>query len=495
MIFYKNLKKHRKTAEKNLTFSIFDEGVSEKDDSVSKSAGCKNFYNLSYIDGALKTGLGFDDLHVPTSTDDLDDTHIYDIESKIDEICGVWLDRWFNTLYGEYVYQLIFMDSKNNLWNAPLVDVYFGYIWTLTDLLKSKPTSEIAYRIDNDDASIFFSNEGMVFLGRTEKELYPSVPAFISSVVHYDNFFGITNTNRNTLIYTTNLNLKNWQEAESSTIEFLDNRGAFMKLVALNDYVYLFRENGITKISIYTSKSDFSFTHLFTSTSKIYENSVCVCGEEVFFVTRNALMAFDGNSVDTISASKLFSNFDNSNCASASLNGKYYLATRCNFDDGQKIGCETGKYVNNVLLEVDVDTHEINILRGVDIRKLLPIDIPYMCKLCATFYGENKQRIGEINTSGKTFSNATEKFWTSFATDLGFEGKRKKIKEILIETAFPCSVKIKSDEEEKSFEFDGKNTLQRLPVSVLGNTFEFSFSSKNAECYIKKPMIVFDVVS
>lgn len=60
MIFYKNHKKHKKTEEKNLVFSIFANGlVSNQDDLVAKPNECKNFYNLTFCDGALKTGLGF----------------------------------------------------------------------------------------------------------------------------------------------------------------------------------------------------------------------------------------------------------------------------------------------------------------------------------------------------------------------------------------------------------------------------------------------------
>ena len=57
-MFYENLKKFKKTTEKNLTFSIFESGVSsDADDSISKPTECKNFYNLTYNDGALKLGL------------------------------------------------------------------------------------------------------------------------------------------------------------------------------------------------------------------------------------------------------------------------------------------------------------------------------------------------------------------------------------------------------------------------------------------------------
>lgn len=499
MIFYKNIKKHKKTKEKDIVFSIFGNGiVSNEDDLISNPNECKTFCNLSLCDGALKTGLGFRDLQVPASADNLEDCHGFNFAEKIDDIKGIWLDRWYSTDVEMYIYQLLMIDSKSVLWGVPLIDEFEGMVWSKSNKLSSFPTYQCQYRIDNEDCILFFSEEGMAYLAAYSEGIYTNVPALISCVVHFDKFFGITNTNRNTLIYTTNLNLKTWSDEESSMIEFLDNRGAFTKLVAFNDYVYLFREYGITKISIYTSKDDFSFTHLYTSSSKIYEDSVCVCGDKVFFMTRDGLHTFNGTSVSKIAEKydKFFKNLDNSKCSSACLNGKYYFATKCFFDDGEAFGCENETaFVNNVLFEIDIKTEELNLYRGVDIRKILTVDNPYMSKLCACFNNANKQRIGELTVNGKTFENINEKSWKSFSTDLGFKSKKKKIKEIVINTLFDCQVVIDSDEESKTYKFSGSEKEQRMSVSVYGKNFQFTFKTNASECEIRKPMIVFDVVS
>ena len=54
LIFYKNLKKHKKTTEKNITFSIFKDGViSNEDDLISKPNECKTFYNYTIVSNKL----------------------------------------------------------------------------------------------------------------------------------------------------------------------------------------------------------------------------------------------------------------------------------------------------------------------------------------------------------------------------------------------------------------------------------------------------------
>ena len=189
-------------------------------------------------------------------------------------------------------------------------------------------------------------------------------------------------------------------------------------------------------------------------------------------------------------------NLDNTNCSAACLNGKYYIATKCDFGDGQNVGCEAKtSWTNNALFEVDIENFETNVYRGVDIRKVLTIDNPYMSKLVACFYNDYKTHVGELVTIGKTFGVSTQKEWKSFKTDLGFKSKRKKIKEIVLNTKYACQIEIISDEETKTYSFTGDEKEQRLPVCCYGKDFQFVFKTNNENCYISKPMLIFDVVS
>lgn len=499
MIFYKNKKTYKKTEEKNLIFSIFGNGVvTDVDDLLAKPNECKMCYNLTFKNGALQTGLGFEHLKVPDAEGvAVENWHTFRFSDFVNKIDGIWLNRWFNLNTNKFVYQiLLYEENSKILWTVPLIDEFFGEVWQKTTLVQSFPTYVCEYRIDNDDASVFFTNEGLVYLTRNTDYSYEA-PAMISCLVHYDNFFGITNTNRNTLIYTKNLNLKAWTDENSSTIEFLDNRGSFTKLVGFNDYVYLFREYGITKLSIYSAKEDFSCTHLYTSSSKIYEKSVCVCGDKIFFMTRDGLYSFNGTSVSRIAENcdKFLRWAENENCSAVCLNGKYYLATKFEFYDNKVVGCEADDYVNNVLFEIDIDNFDLNVYRGVDIKQLLAVDCPFMSKLCACFNsGENKNVIGQLSYLGKSFEVSTEKYWTSYNTDLSYRGKRKKIKELIINSLYDCKVEIESDEEKVEIDIWASEKEQKIPLNVCGNVFKFSFKTNKQNCYISKPMVVFDVV-
>ena len=494
MIFYKNLKKFKKLKKSNLTFSIFANGaISHVDDSISKPNACKSFYNLSYCDGSLKTGLGFKTFGFPESEENPQETYTMDF-SRLGDITDVIFDKWFQTSEEKYYYQMILVNSRHELYTVIFFDED-KIVYLLTNVLVDDPSLCSVYRLGDEDIVLFFTKSGLYEISYSSPyHMVQNVPELVSCAVHYDRFFGITKSDRK-LVCTSNLNLDQWDDANVQTFQFVDNRGKFTKLVVFNDYVYLFMENGITKISLYSSSNDSSFTHLYASPSKIYENSICVCGDKILFVTRDGLHSFDGNHV-----SKIVSNYDNffmhlsnENCASACLDGKYYLATKHDFDDGCQIGCETGAFVNNVLFSVDINNFEVEILRGVDIRKLTPVDSPFMSKLCACFYNDNKLLLGELTKDGKVFQSGTSKSWTSFFTDLGYQSKRKKLKEISLISTYDISVKIVSDEDEKIYQIAGSEKEQNIPINVCGKLFQFSFITTNNNCEIKKPMIVFDV--
>lgn len=146
-------------------------------------------------------------------------------------------------------------------------------------------------------------------------------------------------------------------------------------------------------------------------------------------------------------------------------------------------------------LKLDIENFELNLYRGIDILKVLAVDCPYMSKLCACFNNSYTLQVGELSFCGSTFGTSNEKSWQSFTTDLGYRAKRKKIKEIVLNTKFACDVEISSDEETKTFAFAGSEKEQRLPVSVYGKNFSFCFKTNAEQCEISKPMIVFDVVA
>ena len=122
-------------------------------------------------------------------------------------------------------------------------------------------------------------------------------------------------------------------------------------------------------------------------------------------------------------------------------------------------------------------TKSFQLLRGVDINRLLTLNNPYKTKLIACFNGEHKGKIGQLNEDGKIFGEDLEKYWQSKDSDFGDSGKLKKIKSFTIKSKYPCLVTLKSEAMQKTFEIKGGEEVQRVSAGVVGKLFNVTIES------------------
>lgn len=497
-MFYKKNKKFKKILSKDIVLSKFADGpLTLKDSAILTQKNAKVIYNYSFNDGALSTGLGFKELTIPSSWDKPNVEELIDFKS--DEIIAIWYIRWYNMEMEKYLYILYFMRTDYQIRYIFLVNEFNGVIFKNDYILTSVPFC-YNYRLNDLDCVCFSSaTDGIVVIKIDGSMKYTNGPKVISSLVHYDKFFGLTAGEKNSVVYSSNLDFTSWVNDDKKTVEFQDNLGSFIKLVSFNDYVYIFRQHGITKISAYTSSGEFSKNNLWTSSGFIYRESIEICGDKILFMTRDGLYCFNGASVSKIETdyNEILYNMDKTHCSAACLSGKYYLAGRYDFNDEELIGCENNEdYVNNVLFEIDCENYDLNILRGVDIKKIVAIDNPVMSKLVACFNGDYKGKIGELTHDGKIMGKNLKKNWKSANNDLGYAGQLKQIKKVILKSLGDCIIKISSDREEKEYKVYASSKEQTVNVNVIGNLFEVSFITNECDsCKISAPKIIFNVQS
>ena len=433
---------------------------------------CFECYNYSTKDGALKDGYGVKILSAYYDGDD------YLITPDCSEIKGIWASRWHNIdsqKVDEYVF-FMFEDNKIHF-----TDLNYPSILVSLDEIFTEIPFMTKIREDQSEAFIFSSpSDNLLLLTKDADEVLTTVPKFMDVCYHYDKTFAITAEVQNALVYSTDDDIKNWKEDNIERIEFSDDRGRLLRLLTFNDYLYVFREFGITKISQYSIKSQFSLDHLYQSQSYIYPESIAICGDKVIFLTKDGLYEFDGNNVKLIEV-KCFKNMllDQAKPYAITFNNSYFLATRMSFE-GDVVGCEKEDYVNNAIIVLDLISNNIEIIRGLDIVKFTTISSAKHNKLIAIFRGEYKNLVGEIVQNGQFFDEISSKSWTSTYSDFGYADKLKNITEIHIKTKEDCKISVVSDQEIKQFEVKGSEELQRLNVSIKGRLFKISFQTSSS---------------
>lgn len=184
-----------------------------------------------------------------------------------------------------------------------------------------------------------------------------NAPDITSMALHYERLFVTVDGEKNAVWFSDDLDPTNWDAslAGGGFIQLIDERGSLNRVISYGGYVYVFRDYGISRITAFGAQTEFSVSNLFVSSGRIYPGSVALCGDTVLFLAEDGLYAFDG--VSTVKMLKnldgLFKNGERS--CSYYADGKYYLAFAREETDG-KIGCETGAYVNNALLVLDLSS-------------------------------------------------------------------------------------------------------------------------------------------
>ena len=175
-------------------------------------------------------------------------------------------------------------------------------------------------------------------------------------------------------------------------------------------------------------------------------------------------------------------------------NGKYYLACTLNFNDNQKIGCENQEYYNNVLLELDLETNNLNIMRGVDIRNLNSIADDKVNIIIACYKENGTFYFGEIGKFGGVYNNVLPKCWKSPLGDLGYPEKLKIVKDVYIKSDVPLTVTIRTEKLTKQFNVVPKNNLIHLSTLIKWNLIAIDFETTEKQCEISNPSVIVGLV-
>lgn len=477
-MFYRNTLKTKKTIEKEIKYNLFQEGTTDKDDFVCKEGSTNSCYNFNVQDGLLKSGYGFSALTQPSSTSDLDSESDYILQGS--EIKAIWKLKWYNFSTDQNNYYLFYYNDLGQICYDNLFAQRIAPF--VVDNNFTKTPYAAYYRMGQQD-SLLLSGEGdnLLIITGSGLQRNENAPKIVSCCNHYGNLFAITSSERGTLVYSDETDILNFTDELCQNLDFSDERGDLNKIISFNDYLYIFRDFGITEVSKYGTDDNFAISHLYISNSYIYPNTIAQCGDDIIFLDSSGLKIFNGSSVSEIKSvySKLIGTKNQSKAWGEFYNGKYFLACHIKFDDEREIGCEgySGGFVNNALLVYDISDKSFQLLRGVDINRLLTLNNPYKTKLIACFNGEHKGKIGQLNEDGKIFGEDLEKYWQSKDSDFGDSGKLKKIKSFTIKSKYPCLVTLKSEAMQKTFEIKGGEEVQRVSAGVVGKLFNVTIES------------------
>ena len=497
-MFYKKDLPTKSQSSVKLSISNFSKGINtDKDQSVLDMNQSPLSYNFLYINGALKQGYGIGNVSLVDKTGT---SYVVDsLYSDHEKFLKLWIYRSNPAYEGEATYANIFiMDDTYHIYRIIFDYTFIPLLpYTATDgLFTQVPLSAVSYRYNSKDYLVMSSLADGVYLvdpAATNIKVN-NAPKITSMCVHYERIFATVQDNQNALWFCKEFDPTKWEidGTGAGFIEMVDERGYLTKVISFLDYVYIFREYGIARLVGYADETEFVVSQIFSSSSKIYENTVCICGDVVLMLTGNGLYAFDGLNTKKINLGidEMFEGQKNEDAVCCFYKGKYFLACKLNYPD--EYMAEEGEYVNNSLLVYDTETGELSITRGIDIRDMAAIQETRNNKVVMIFRGDNELLLGELNDSGKFFNVNLKKFWSSPKTDLGYGNKLKLIKEVYLESDYPCELEVKCDNKIKKYSI--KQGSNRIRINKRAKQLSLNIISTTGEARITPPKVYLGVV-
>lgn len=429
-------------------------------------------YNVRETENGIENGYGFKRLLLPTSVYGNDIQFV----TNATTILGAWQFTWYDNTDNVDKYYIYYINESKQLKYISIIGKKSIYQTGIT--LNSSTPSCATFRINDDNDMIFFSSpdDQTIGHGGSGKQVFENIPKFVSACWHGPYLFLVTTGAVNKLMYSTST-INIWNDDNTAEVPIPDLRGGMKKIISVNDYLYLFYEYGVVKLSLYSVGAKISYSHIFSSTAYIYENTIAKCGNSVYFMTSEGMFVLEGGQVKKLDTQPKFIDNTNKKACAECFDDKYFLACVCDFGDGKTIGVEGGTHTNNAMIVYDTKTQKFSYTRGIDVQSFFVIKTPTMQRFCATTRGDYKMYFAELTTDGKFFDDVLPKCWQSKPIDFG-SLDQKEIMQLEFDGTAIGEAKVDSGSRTRIIKMANETSLPiKYKIRLLGDNFILSFNS------------------
>ena len=442
----------------------------------------ESFYNFA-PSKVLNNSKGIKNATFPTNYEDRTENELNISAVGIKSVEGVaYFKQYFPKMKTTAHRLLVYGDNKKVYINQ-MLDDSFDLYWLYSLEFDSAPIT-LSYKKDDEDAIIIASNEKMK-IWKTNYSPYTieDAPIITSMCMNNQVLFCTIKEPAFKIWYATDLDAENVGNISNTSgyVSLEDDLGNARKIVTFKEDVYVFRDYGISKINYV--KKEISVSQVYSSNTKIYANTVAVCGNLILFMTKDGLYSFNGVKVNKVEAN-IANNltFENVGAVASSVGEKYYLALKLDFKDEEKVLCENETFVNNAVVIFNTSDFSYEIIRGVDVKSFLPVKNDVFEKVLVVFNSNHKDKIGEISEMSKYMNENLPKLWSS--KSLVNNLNVKLFTKLSVNAEQGVKFNLKYDDKEMSFT-TYKSGNNEFMFKICCKDVKLEISSSNASAVVK----------
>ncbi|MCM1456089.1 MAG: hypothetical protein NC037_06165 [Bacteroides sp.] len=455
--------------------------VTDTDESVLDMAYTKRAYNFAFEDGVLTGGIGID-VAEGFYPEPYVERHEYPALPDGKRFKDAFLYR---------------RKSENGEYDDRIVAHLTDYTLMYTSVFKNDTWHEIPdFRINNDITAVnyTFNGEDVLLLCAKNNELFMledstpyvcgNAPQFTSIAVHNERVFGSVNGSQNQVWFSEDFDPRNWTVSaeEGGFINFADECGDVIKLVSFLNYLYIFREFGIFRLTAFGDQSEFMLKKVFTDTGRIVKNSIELCGDKIIFYADDGLFSFDGYEVTRIA--KQLMDINRTHLMScAYLDDYYYMA--CNIlGDGTK---------NNAVIRYGLRDKSLSVLCGVGVKRLRTVRVHNGTQVLCVFESENTNTLGMVSKSGEVLGTPTKKSYFSPFSALS-SPSIKTVRSVSFQTDTDVKLVVRLDKKSYEFNVKGGELMKTVPIEKSGRKIGFEIYCDSSAAHITPLTVQLDTL-
>lgn len=341
----------------------------------------------------------------------------------------------------------------------------------------------IKYKYGDKDILLLSANGELYSYDGESIEKIEGAPEVKDMCIHNERLFVATEGEGTTLYYSEDFNPFNFSYSlkEGGYIDFQDERGALQRVVSSMGYLYLFRSFGISRLTAFYDQSNFSVEHLFTSTGKIYPDSVTPCDDGIIFLAKEGFYKLTSSGVTKILSryDAFLKSADNSEAKGVYHDGSLFVNCKMKLGDSEE----------DVTVVYSVAENKTYIAKGLNSTDLISVKgETFSAVVVAVKFGEYLYGVSDkCAVDGRML----KKLWKTPLTDFDLPAIDKRITRVEAVVKGEVTVLIESENKKEKIKLKGKDTLAGANVRIKGKEFSFSFISDTAGCKIHKPVITF----
>lgn len=349
-------------------------------------------------------------------------------------------------------------------------------------------TSGAIYYINSDPCLFIAGPYGVEWF--TNNAFYTAIEKEVIDIcVHYERLFIVVAEKHNSVWFSKSGNPTVWDHDidKGGYINFDGTLGEVNTIKSFNNYLYIFCDYGIYRLTAYGDQTQFNLKKIYTSSGRIYAKSVTLCGEYIAFVGEDGIFLFDGYDVSryTTKINNLISDGldDVSACYS---HHKYFVSFTKNTDTDYGVFNEEKN--NNTLLVFNIEDKGVELMKGVSLKHICAVNEREYSKVVAL--SNDSRSFVQLDDSGLYLGKPMLKYWESGTIDFSRPADVKMIRSVEYSAKSDYYFGIVCNGERKEFLLSAKE--KKRPIYIKGKEFKFYIRSDNADEEIYPPTLVVD---